>query len=60
MNSLIHDVKNGTKKGYSMLMESHISHAINYWGDTWSALKQGKARENYGLRALEGRRSPIF
>lgn len=39
---------------YYNLMATHISHAVNYWGDAWSHLKHGKARDNYGLnKALE-------
>ena len=38
---------------YLDLMASHISHAVNYWGDGWKQLNRGKARDNYGLKALE-------
>ena len=38
---------------YRDLMAVHISHAVNYWGDAWSHLKNGFARNDYGLRQLE-------
>ena len=37
---------------YLDLMASHISHAVNYWCEAWQRLKEGNARDNYGLRAL--------
>ncbi len=45
---------------YLDLMSSHISHAVNTWGDAWQKLKQGKARDNYGLRALEAEGSHLY
>ena len=45
---------------YLDLMASHISHAVNYWGDAWRQLKEGKARDNYGLRALEAEGSHLY
>lgn len=45
---------------YLDLMASHISHAVNYWGDAWQQLKQGKAREDYPLRALEAEGSHLY
>lgn len=45
---------------YLDLMASHISHAVNYWGDAWQQLKQGKARDNYGLRALEAEGAHLY
>lgn len=35
---------------YYDLMASHTSHAVNYWGDAWSNIRDGKARDHYGLR----------
>ncbi|KAI9878079.1 MAG: hypothetical protein M1830_001990 [Pleopsidium flavum] len=37
---------------YYDLMASHITHAVNYWGDAWSNIREGTAREHYGLRPL--------
>ncbi|MCJ1264955.1 hypothetical protein MMC22_004830 [Lobaria immixta] len=34
---------------YYDLMASHTSHAVNYWGDAWSNIRGGKARDHYGL-----------
>lgn len=34
---------------YCDLMASHITHAVNYWGDAWSHIREGTAREHYGL-----------
>lgn len=42
------------------LMATHISHAVNYWGDAWEQLRQGKARDNYGLRALEAEGTHMY
>ena len=38
--------------GYFDLMASHISHVVNYWGDAWGHIKQGKCRDHYGLSGL--------
>ena len=35
---------------YYDLMACHISHAVNAWGDAWGNIREGKARDNYGLR----------
>ncbi|MCJ1367865.1 hypothetical protein MMC16_007001 [Acarospora aff. strigata] len=35
---------------YADLVASHIAHAVNYWGDAWSRIREGKAREHYGFR----------
>ncbi len=32
------------------LVASHITHAVNYWGDAWSNIREAKARNHYGLR----------
>ena len=45
---------------YLDLMASHISHAVNYWGDAWHNLKNEKARDSYGLRALESEGSHLY
>lgn len=45
---------------YRDLMASHISHAVNYWGDAWKQLNEGKARDNYGLRALEAEGTHLY
>lgn len=45
---------------YLDLMASHISHAVNYWGDAWQRLDQGKARDNYGLRAVEAEGAHLY
>jgi len=34
---------------YYDLMVSHIVHAVNYWGDAWSHIQKGTARDHYGL-----------
>ena len=38
---------------YYDLMASHISHAVNYWGEAWEHIRSNKTRNHYGLRALE-------
>lgn len=35
---------------YADLLAAHIKHAVNYWGDAWSNIREGKAREHYGHR----------
>ena len=35
---------------YYDLMATHITHAVRYWGDAWSNIREGKARHHYGLR----------
>lgn len=45
---------------YLDLMASHISHAVNYWGDGWQQLNQGKPRDNYGLKALEAEGAHLY
>ena len=45
---------------YLDLMASHISNAVNYWGDAWQRLREGRARENYGLRALEAEGAHLY
>ena len=46
----------GIEKMYQLhyldLMASHISHAVNYWGDAWQQIKQNKTCDNYGHRDL--------
>lgn len=37
---------------YQDLMASHVTQAVNYWGDAWARIKEGKARNHYGLRPL--------
>jgi len=39
---------------YRDLMAAHLTQSVNYWGDAWTALKSGTARESYGQsRTLE-------
>ena len=45
---------------YLDLMASHISHAVNYWGDASNQLNKGKARDNYGLRDLEAEGAHLY
>jgi len=45
---------------YYDLMAIHVSQTVNYWGDAWEQLKQGKARDNYGLRALEAEGTHMY
>lgn len=45
---------------YLNLMASHISHAVNYWCDAWQRIKEGNARDNYGLRVLEAEGSHLY
>ena len=45
---------------YLDLMACHISHAVNYWTDAWQRLKEGSARENYGLRPLEAEGAHLY
>ena len=35
---------------YADLLATHIKHAVNYWNDAWSNIREGKAREHYGHR----------
>ena len=35
---------------YTDLLATHIKHAVNYWNDAWSNIREGKAREHYGHR----------
>lgn len=34
---------------YMDLVASHIGRAVNYWGDGWKNIREGKARDHYGL-----------
>ena len=34
---------------YYDLMVSHIVHAVHYWGDAWGHIREGTARDHYGL-----------
>ena len=45
---------------YFDLMAVHVSHAVNYWGDAWGQVKQGKLRDNYGLRFLEAEGTHLY
>ena len=45
---------------YLHLMASHISHAVNYWTDAWQRLKEGNARDNYGLWPLEAEGAHLY
>ncbi len=45
---------------YLDLMACHISHAVNYWGEAWQRIKDGIARDNCGLRALEAEGSHLY
>ena len=45
---------------YYDLMAAHISSAVNYWGDAWGQLKQGKARDHFGLKALEAEGTHMY
>ena len=45
---------------YLHLMASHISHAVNYWIDAWQRLKEGNARDNYGLWPLEAEGAHLY
>lgn len=45
---------------YYDLMAAHVSHAVNYWCDAWERLQQGKARDNYGLKALEAEGTHMY
>ena len=38
---------------YYELMASHVSLAVNYWGDAWEHIRNNQTRNHYGLRALE-------
>jgi len=35
---------------YVDLMAAHIKHAVNYWNDAWSNIREGRAREHYSQR----------
>ena len=35
---------------YYDLMASHITYAVNYWGDAWYNIRENKMRNHYGLR----------
>ena len=45
---------------YRDLMSSHVSHAVNYWGDAWRNINDGTIRDNYGLRALEAEGTHLY
>lgn len=45
---------------YYDLMAVHISHAVNYWGDAWEQLNQGKARDHFELNALEAEGTHMY
>lgn len=45
---------------YLDLLASHVSHAVNYWGDAWHNLKNGKARPHFGLRELEAEGAHLY
>lgn len=34
---------------YYDLMVSHLVHAVHYWGDAWRHIREGTARNHYGL-----------
>ena len=42
------------------LMASHLTHAVHYWTDAWQRLKEGNARDNYGLRPLEAEGAHLY
>ena len=35
---------------YEDLMAAHLKNAVNYWHQAWNRMREGKARDNYGLR----------
>jgi hypothetical protein len=35
------------------LMASHIPHAVNYWPNAWTHIRDGTTRNHYGLRSVE-------
>jgi hypothetical protein len=35
---------------YADLMAAHIKHAVNYWNDAWSNIREGRGREHFGQR----------
>ncbi|KAI4099124.1 MAG: hypothetical protein L6R37_006117 [Teloschistes peruensis] len=35
---------------YGDLMAAHLKHAINWWHQAWNRMREGTARDNYGLR----------
>ncbi|MCJ1224977.1 hypothetical protein MMC12_001624 [Toensbergia leucococca] len=37
---------------YYDLMATHISHAINYWADSWSHIRSGNVHDSYGMDGL--------
>ena len=45
------EAENDKQKGfYYNLMAMHISHAVNYWGDAWSNIRNNKTRDHFGMR----------